>query len=280
MKKLSCILVALFGMMGCINQTQAQSASFSNIRLEHNVPTGDGRTMLQFHYTMTVNGALGHKVHAVMFVDTPQGVGHHFSDGKVMKVDHNSTLNCSWETTVTSGDWWVGIYTDVLNPKPGKNTYYTRLGAWDETTRQYIGWSDFIAYDMTGQTNIQNLANDSYIVRPDGSVYHFGDPVPITPINNSNSYIVNPDGSVYHWDDGVGDNSSNSRSNRQNSSSRVKCYTCNGTGRVADDVTKGKMSDYGVKKPRMGQCSECGKTVNLDVHYHKTCPTCNGKGYR
>lgn len=279
MKKLSFALIIILGVMGCVNSVNAQSASFSNIWLEHNVPIGDGLTMLKFHYSMNVQGALGHKVHAVMFVDIPKGVGHHFSDGSVMKVDA-TTLGCSWESTNTTGDWWVGIRTDMLNPLPGKNTYYTRLGAWDETTRQYIGWSDFLAYDITGQTNVQNLANDSYIVRPDGSVYHWGDPVPVTPIDNSNSYIKNPDGTVYHWNDGGNDNSSNNSRNRRESSSKTKCYTCNGTGRVADDVTKGKMSEFEVRKPRMGKCNECGKTVDLNTHYHKTCPNCYGKGYK
>lgn len=280
MKKLSFILVAILGMMGCINQTQAQSASFSNIRLEHNVPSGDGRTVLQFHYTMTVNGALGHKVHAVMFVDIPRGVGHHFADGKVMMAE-STTVNCTLESIMTTGDWWVGIYTDMLNPWPGNYTYYTRLGAWDETIGQYIGWSDFLEYSMVGQTNMQDVASGTYIIHSDGSVYHWGDPVPNTPIDNSGTYIEYPDGTVYHWGDGVVDDySSDSRSDRHKSSSHVKCHNCNGTGRVPDDVTKANLSNYGTKKPRMGKCSECGQTVNLDVHTHKTCPVCHGTGYR
>ena len=128
----------------------AQTATFSDLRLEHNATDpNNGRTLLKFHYQMHVSGALGHKVHAVMFVDIPAGTGHKFANGSPMKADAN-TMDCSGPDTYSQGDWWVGVYNDQLNPLPGKNTYYTRLFAWDETLGRYIGNSEFLTFDMTG----------------------------------------------------------------------------------------------------------------------------------
>jgi len=131
--------------------------------------------------------------------------------------------------------------------------------------------------DPVPKTQINN--SNSYIKQPDGSVYRWGDPVHAKPIDNSNSYIKYPDGSVYHWNDAKESNTS-SNSKRNASSSRNKCYTCNGTGRVADDVTKESVSSFGIKPVRMGKCDECGQTRDLNTHYHKTCPNCHGSGYK
>ncbi len=133
-------------------EVQAQSVSFSNLRLEHNVKDKNGRSMLQFHFSISVSGCLGHDVKAYMFVDIPQGTGHKYPNGSNM-VATSQALRCSWNTTQTSGDWWVGIYNDQLNPLPGKNTYYTRLWVKDENTGKWIGHSDFLSFDNTGSNN-------------------------------------------------------------------------------------------------------------------------------
>jgi len=114
------------------------------------VDPNNGRTMLKFHFTMAVKDAVGHRVHAVMFVDvTPKSQGHKFANGNPMMADAPG-MDCTWRETYTTGDWWVGIYNDQLNPLPGTHTYHTRLGTWDETLKRYIGFSEFLTYDLTG----------------------------------------------------------------------------------------------------------------------------------
>ena len=145
MKFVFCLLSVLVA-----NCSIAQHVTFSNLRLEHNVSGEDGRKMLQFHYSMEVSGCTGHKVCAYMFVDIPAGTGHKFSNGSPMIAKGNSMM-CTWETTCSSGDWWVALYNDSLNPLSGTRTYYTRLGLKDENTGQWIGWSDFLPFDNTGK---------------------------------------------------------------------------------------------------------------------------------
>ena len=161
-------LFTLFILVGW-NNLFAQSVTFSDLRLEHNVPDNYGRRMLQFHYNMTVTGCQGHNVKAYMFVDIPQGTGHRFANGNNMVVSSNS-LYCKWGSTTTTGDWWVGIYNDQLNPLPGKNTYYTRLWVKDENTGKWIGCSDFLSFENTGSDrpvaynnyNYNNSQNNMY----------------------------------------------------------------------------------------------------------------------
>lgn len=141
------LLLVLF-VLSSWNSVFAQSVTFSDIRLEHNVPDNSGRKMLQFHYSMTVMGCQGHDVRVYMWVDIPQGVTHYYANGNKM-ISQSNNLHCSWETT-NFQNGWIGIYNDQLNPRPGKNTYYTRLGAWDETLKRYIGWSDFLSFTNTG----------------------------------------------------------------------------------------------------------------------------------
>jgi hypothetical protein len=141
-------LLLVFFVLSSWNSVFAQSVTFSDLRLEHNAPDNSGRNMLQFHYSVTVTGCQGHDVRLYMWVDIPQGVTHYYADGNKM-ISQSNNLHCSWETT-NFQNGWIGIYNDQLNPKPGKNTYYTRLGAWDETLGQYIGWSDFLSFENTG----------------------------------------------------------------------------------------------------------------------------------
>lgn len=163
-----CKISALFAVFAVLvffgkNNTIAQSVSFSDLRLVHNVPDNNGRQMLQFHYKMTVTGCQGHNVKAYMFVDIPQGTGHKYANGNNMVASANS-MKCTWESTSTTGDWWIGIYNDQLNPLPGKKTYYTRLWVKDENTGKWIGYSNFLNFDMTG--------NDKPVAYPNGQNYY------------------------------------------------------------------------------------------------------------
>ncbi len=144
------LLLIITVSVGC--RLLAQSATFSNLRLEHNVPDKDGRKMLQFHYEMSVSGCLGHIVKVYMYVEMPKGTYHKFSDGNNM-VTVSNALKCQWSQTKTTGDWWVAIYNDRLNPLSGKNTYYTRLWAKDENTGKWIGHSDYLTFYNTGTAN-------------------------------------------------------------------------------------------------------------------------------
>ena len=82
-----------------------------------------------------------------------------------------------------------------------------------------------------------------------------------------------------YTDDGASSGSSSGssgkgKSSKSSSSSRTKCSHCKGTG---DDVYSTGMGGYGVKSTKY--CSICRKDVAMD-HAHRTCPYCNGTGYK
>ncbi len=81
-----------------------------------------------------------------------------------------------------------------------------------------------------------------------------------------------------HIDPVIDSSGSSSGSRGQNgnsngSRSRTKCSHCNGSG---DDAYSTGMSGYGAQTK---WCSKCNKNVSMD-HAHRTCPYCNGTGYK
>ena len=130
----------------------AQSVNFSNIRLEHNVPDNNGRQMLKFNFTVTVDGCLNHKVKFYMYVETPQNQRHRFPNGNEM-VWSSNVFEIKYRSSTLSS--WLGIYNDQLNPLPGTNTYHTYIMARDETTGRWLGSSSYLDFINTGsQQNV------------------------------------------------------------------------------------------------------------------------------
>lgn len=66
--------------------------------------------------------------------------------------------------------------------------------------------------------------------------------------------------------------SENNRTSASKTRQTNKCGLCNGTGKIEDSV-----ANFGITDKKW--CSECGE-YRINGHYHKTCPSCKGKGYR
>ena len=67
--------------------------------------------------------------------------------------------------------------------------------------------------------------------------------------------------------------SSNNNSTSVNGTGQIEeCGLCNGTGKIEDSV-----ANFGITDKKW--CPECGE-YRINGHYHKTCPSCRGKGYR
>lgn len=241
-------LSLLFLFLSVSFQVNAQTATFSNLRLELNSPDNNGRQMVKMHYTMNVSGALGHDVCAALcvFLDR-NGTKHYFPNGTQMKSD-GSKLVCSWQDTKTTGDWWVGIYNDQLNPLPGRHTYYCQLWAWDFTAQRWIGKSDFLTYDMTGAAPAPSPYGGGFINSPGYTVIGGGG------------------GGNYQYDSG--NNSYQNNNNNNRSSHEKMCSKCAGSGKC--NTCHGR----GTYMPRIGDpyktCVACGGSGR--------CTLCNGSG--
>lgn len=142
-----------------MQQRQVQpSVYFSNMRLTYDQKDpSNGRTMLQVHYTLTVNGLQGHQLVPVLAIEIPQGTYHKFADGNNM-ISEGNQLTCTYPSTVFNGQWQA-IYVDALNPLPGKNNYYARIYLVDMTLQRQIAQSDYLAFYNTGEEPAQARAN-------------------------------------------------------------------------------------------------------------------------
>lgn len=140
-------------------QRQVQpSVYFSNMRLTYDQKDpSNGRTMLQVHYTLTVNGLQGHKLVPILAIEIPQGTFHKFADGNNMTAE-GSELTCSYQSTIFNGQWQA-IYVDALNPLPGKNNYYARIYLFDMTLEKQIAQSDYLTFYNTGEQPAQTNTN-------------------------------------------------------------------------------------------------------------------------
>lgn len=237
------ILLMLF--LSVSLQMKAQSASFSNLRLEYNSPDEHGRQMLKMHFSMAVIGAQGHEVCAALCIFRDKnGSKHFYANGNQMKAD-SGHLKCSWETTYTSGDWWVGIYNDQLNALPGRHTYYCQQWAYDFTTQQWIGQSDFLSYDITGNQPVPQVG---------------GYNSPGFPVYGGGSY-QNPAPSSQQRD--------NNRTSNQKTCSKCggsgNCTTCHGRGNYIPRI--GDPYKTCVVCNGSGRCTLCNGTGKYGHSY-------------
>lgn len=98
--------------------------------------------------------------------------------------------------------------------------------------------------------------------------------------NNTDSFVVGIPQPVYPVDPysshtmqgyGAGSNDGSTSNNSTHQPTRHQCGLCGGTGEVIDETSR---ASFGNTK----YCDKCKKTVK-DSHYHKTCPSCKGKGW-
>ena len=160
-------MLLLFGLViflirGCFglfsDSEDGPKATFSNCKLEENVIYKD-KEMLKFSYDYNIKSAKDHKVQLVLTVESPKGTTHYKKDG-------NPLENKGDPFVVNSDDFsdqnkWKGLYYSSLNPKPGKNTYYAILRAFDLTTGEVIGKSDYFKFKLTGDSNSNSNSNSS-----------------------------------------------------------------------------------------------------------------------
>ena len=147
-------LLTVFIFWALCSISHSANVNFTNMRLTYDqIDPNNGRTMLQLHYTLTVTGLQGHTLVPVLAVEIPQGTFHHFADGGEMKVEGNQ-LRCNYPST-TFNNQWQAVYIDVLNPLPGKRTYYARIYLIDITLGRQIAYSNYFTFTNVGEQKTQ-----------------------------------------------------------------------------------------------------------------------------
>lgn len=145
----------------------AQTAKAHSLQMTHNyVDPNNGRKMLKVNFKMEAHGLAGHTLKPVLFIDVNKGSGHKFANGSPMKQE-GCDFYVQWNDTYwNSGDAFLGIYNDSLNPLPGKHTYWGRILIWDTNTGRYLpplDGTEWFSYDMTGSGGSASDGGGIYI---------------------------------------------------------------------------------------------------------------------
>lgn len=131
-----------------------QKATFSDCKLKHNVVT-DGGKQLQCQYTARFSDMKTHKkIRIVMQVEHPKGKVYKYlnNDGKNVSVTASKEYNNQYDRPILENKR-LGIYNSRLHPKPGTNTYYVRLVAYEVKTGKVIGRSGYMSFTNTGKSS-------------------------------------------------------------------------------------------------------------------------------
>lgn len=131
-----------------------QKATFSDCKLKHNVVT-DGGKQLQCQYTARFSDMKSHKkIRIVMQVEYPKGKVYKYlnDDGKNVSVSVSKEYNNQYDRPILENKR-LGIYNSRLHPKPGTNTYYVRLVAYEVKTGKVIGRSGYMSFTNTGKSS-------------------------------------------------------------------------------------------------------------------------------
>ena len=131
-----------------------QKATFSDCKLKHNVVT-DGGKQLQCQYTARFSDMKSHKkIKIVMQVEYPKGKVSKYlnNDGKNVSVTASKEYNNQYDRPILENKR-LGIYNSRLHPKPGTNTYYVRLVAYEVKTGKVIGRSGYMSFTNTGKSD-------------------------------------------------------------------------------------------------------------------------------
>lgn len=131
-----------------------QKATFSDCKLKHNVVT-DGGKQLQCQYTARFSDMKSHKkIKIVMQVEHPKGKVYKYlnNDGKNVSVTASKEYNNQYDRPILENKR-LGIYNSRLHPKPGTNTYYVRLVAYEVKTGKVIGRSGYMSFTNTGKSS-------------------------------------------------------------------------------------------------------------------------------
>lgn len=149
-------MVSLFVLLMTAFQGTAfgQKATFSDCKLKHNVVT-DGGKQLQCQYTARFSDMKNHKkIRIVMQVEHPKGKVYKYlnNDGKNVSVTASKEYNNQYDRPILENKR-LGIYNSRLHPKPGTNTYYVRLVAYEVKTGKVIGRSGYMSFTNTGKSS-------------------------------------------------------------------------------------------------------------------------------
>lgn len=149
-------MVSLFVLLMTAFQGTAfgQKATFSDCKLKHNVVT-DGGKQLQCQYTARFSDMKSHKkIKIVMQIECPKGKVYKYlnNDGKNVSVTASKEYNNQYDRPILENKR-LGIYNSRLHPKPGTNTYYVRLVAYELKTGKVIGKSGYMSFTNTGKSS-------------------------------------------------------------------------------------------------------------------------------
>lgn len=133
----------------------AQSVSFKNIWLEHNVSSGN-TTGMRIHVQFEIDFMKDKSCQAIAYFECPKGTGVDDRNGKYCTVDGKVStpefFTPPYDGTVYD-DFTLFIPNGELHLYPGEKTYYVKVGVWDNGASRFVGFSDYVTFSGTGPSN-------------------------------------------------------------------------------------------------------------------------------
>ena len=135
-----------------VSSNSGLSITFTNCKLEQNVPSSKNKDieMLKLSYDYNIKGGKGHEIQIVMSVESPKGTQHYKKDGNPLEYKDDPFVVTSEDFSAKNKG--IGLYNHTLNPKPGKNTYYAYVRAFDKTTGEIVGKSKYFKFKLKGES--------------------------------------------------------------------------------------------------------------------------------
>lgn len=160
MKKLHLIGAFLLLLAGSLvsNSAFAQSVNFTGHYIEIDARTSDGKSGLRVHYDLNVRGCYGHTIQIGLVIATEDG--KYLVDSQGNKGLGFTTQEIHYDNANLSDRSFTVPYSKI-KLSPGKNTYYYQLYVFDKVTGDYLGESDFSAFELTGPSSSNNSGSSN-----------------------------------------------------------------------------------------------------------------------
>ena len=129
------------------------TATVENTWIQHNVEIG-GLYYMQIHVKFKTHYMTDYGGMVVAFFESPKGNYVRDTNGRYCTVEGNvctyNNFGTHYEHSQFS-DFTLQIPNEELHAKTGKHTYYMRVGVYDNKSKKYISFGDYISFTINAR---------------------------------------------------------------------------------------------------------------------------------
>ena len=130
-------------LQGCFGSCNRNSYVFNFLRIEENAME-DGVDVLKCYFEADFPKLRGHEIRITLSITDSKGECYSYQDEDGFAVP---LCNSQWYEDGIITDEWLSIPTMDLEILPTGKKIYARFDAWDMTTNEFIGYTDFLTFE-------------------------------------------------------------------------------------------------------------------------------------